>query len=513
MAKFPVNPGDSQSAITDAINYTLSGPGGLGQNFKGFSSETVGDAPPTNVLAYLTGNFRPPFTQTTPASTYVSLIAISTAQYLDPVTIKFTFAATQPTPPFALGNGLEVGGVTPAGPYDGVYRGAGVLECTTTYVIIRVTGDGTTPAPGTGGFINFNPFGGGAFVSTDANAKVTVNGATDRVFVSAQLNSILTYTATGPTQLTYTVMINRQVAVPNDDPTNPDFTFAYDKTIAVKNYNVTVDATATRVYSLSVTSGISHVPRTTYPRVYSVPTTAVTGSGTLLTLGIELRPNIAESSVGLSSGGPYFTPGPATTYRTGPWNFKNITAAVGSGTVCTVTLTNSAPAFVVGQSVTISGTSSPSFDGTYQLTAASPTQIQFASTVAGTATLTSATANAAFYNTVITILDPGNGYAVGDTVRVLGSDIGGADGTNDMILTIDQITTGTATLPPTTFANWYSPVEIETTFTAVIDTPPIGYYWYRVELEVDITPGIGADAVINQVEFGYRTLSAQVVKA
>lgn len=513
MAKFPVNPGDSPGAITDAINYTLSGPAGLGQNFKGFSSETVGATPPVNVLSYLTGNFRPPFTQTTPASTRVAPIAVGTAQYLDPVTIKFVFAVAQPTPPFALGNGLVVVGVTPSGPYDGVFRGAGVLECTTTYVIIRVSGDGTTPGAGTGGQISFNPFGAGDFVSTDANAKVTVNGGTDRVFVSAQLNSILTYTATAPTQLTYSVMINRRVAIPNADPANPDFLFAYDKTIAVKNYSVTVDATESSVRALAVTSGISPVPGETFPSVFSVPTYAVTGSGTNLGVTIELRPCIAQSSAGLSSGGPYFTPGPATTYRDAPWNFKNITAAVGSGTVCTVTLANSAPAFVVGQSVTISGTTAPSFDGTYQITAAGPAQIQFASVVTGTATVTGATANAAFFNTVITVAAAGNGYVTGDTVRVLGSDIGGAAGTNDMILTITAVTAGTATLPPTTFANWYSPVEIETTFTAVIDTPPIGFYWYLVELEVDIDPAIGGTAEINQVEFGYRTLSAQVVKA
>jgi len=412
MAKFPVNPGDSDSAVTDAINTLLSGPSGLGQNFQGFSSGTVNDAPPINVNAFLTGNYRPPFTQTTTASTYVAPIALATAVYLDSRTIEFTFAAPEATPPFALGNGLTTVGITPS-TYDYNYSGSGVVECTTTSVTIRITGDGTTPAPGTGGTIAFNPFGGGAFVSTDANAKVTVNGGTDRVFISAQLNSVLTYRASQPSGLTYSVMINRRRGSTNDDPTNPDFVFEYDDTVAVKNYNVyTLEATETGLIVNGQTfTGTKAL--TTYPYTYTVIPTTLTGSG--------------------------------------------------MNGILNVTLTASASA---------------AYD---------------------------------YSNTDITVTGGGGyGYAIGDTLVILGSQLGGVDVVNDMNLTVTQVTTGTATLPPATFANWYSPVEIETTFTAVIDQPAIGYYWYIVELEVD---SLGGDAVITQVEFGYRTLSAQVVKA
>lgn len=240
MAKFPISPDDSASAIADALNYVLSGPGGLGQNFKGFSSIVNQDLdPPVNETAYLTGNFRPPFTQPTPAATYVPRIALSTSEYLDPRTIKFTFAATQSAPPFALGNGPYTIGITPS-TYDDTYTGAGVVECTVDSVTVRITGDGTTPAAGTGGEIGFDAFGGQAFVSTDCNAKVVVNGATDRVFISAQLNNIFTYECTETSTLTYTVMINRRVAVPNNDPTNPEFIFAYDATISTRNYYMQV---------------------------------------------------------------------------------------------------------------------------------------------------------------------------------------------------------------------------------------------------------------------------------
>ena len=412
MAKFPVNPGDSDSAITDAINSLLSGPSGLGQNFKGFSNPVVGNGPPMNVSAYLTGNYRPPFTQQAPAATYVTPIALATSEYLDPRTIKFTYAAAQATAPFALGNGPEVVGTSIPAVYDGVYGGTGVVKSTTTYCVVRITGDGTTPASATGGTIAYNPFVSGSFVSTDANAKVTVNGGTDRVFVSAQLNSRLTYQATVPSNIIYSVMINRYYGKSNSDPTNPDFVFIPDTTIAVKNYYITVDNTQTGLItngqSFSGTKAVS-----TYPYTYSVIPNTVTGSGT----------------VGL----------------------LNITLSAGA------------------------------------LAAYNST------------------------NTDITVVGAGgHGYAVGDTLLVPGSKLGGVDGVNDMSLTVTMVTTGTATLPPTTFANWYGPVEIETTFTAVIDTPPLNYYWYITELEVDQLDG---DAVIDQVEFGYRTLSAQVVKA
>ena len=54
MAKFPVELDDDEGQA-DAINYLLSGPSGLGQNFAGFSENGVN-------WYWLTGNYRPPFT-------------------------------------------------------------------------------------------------------------------------------------------------------------------------------------------------------------------------------------------------------------------------------------------------------------------------------------------------------------------------------------------------------------------------------------------------------------------
>ena len=253
MAKFPVEPTD-KDGIIDAVNNLLSGPSGLGQNFAGFTNPPIQyydnasqekyDLPldiPTNTPAYLTGNFRTPFTNDSSATkTYVAPIALAFSEYIDSRTAKYTFAETQATPPFAIGNPVIVEGVSSN--YNGRQSPTGVVECTTDYVITRFNGDGLTyPAAG-GGVIYYDAFFNGALVSTDCQAKVTVNGATDRVFISGQLNNLLTYTATTASEFEYTVTITRRTAFNNNDPINPDFVFGDSATVAVKNYFFKVPA-------------------------------------------------------------------------------------------------------------------------------------------------------------------------------------------------------------------------------------------------------------------------------
>lgn len=245
MAKFPVELGDEEGII-EAINYTLSGPAGLGQNFQGTSSNVVqgtNTAAPFNQTAFLTGNFRTPFVSAAPAATYVNSINLASAEFIDSRTIQFNFAETQAEPPFALGNNIQVDGVVSATyDYNGKYTGTGVVVCTTEYVVVRIVGDNRTYANGYGGQAEYNAFGGFAFVSTDMGAKVTVNSATDRVFISAQLNNVLSYTSTETSSVTYTVMINRRKAFPTNDPTNPDYVFGDTETITAKNYYMQTEA-------------------------------------------------------------------------------------------------------------------------------------------------------------------------------------------------------------------------------------------------------------------------------
>lgn len=227
MSQFPIEPGDQQG-IVDGLNYVLSGPGGLGQNFQGFSAYETG---------YLTGNFRRPYGSTTPVPLYVAPIACSSAVKIDNRTFQYNFSSAQPAPPFQPGNNIQGSGWA-----DGFYNGSsgaiGVVQCTTTFVIIRTAQ--SYPSQGDdfgGGFVGWDV--NGILSSTDCNARVTVTGATDRVFISAQLCDIISYTSTTGGDLTYTVEVNRYVGFPNNDPVNPDFLFDFDTTVSRKVYNLT----------------------------------------------------------------------------------------------------------------------------------------------------------------------------------------------------------------------------------------------------------------------------------
>jgi hypothetical protein len=226
MASYPVEAGDT-SGVVEAVNNLLSGPSGLGQDFSGFSSYIPG---------WLTGNFRTPYSESTLANLYVAPITLGTSELLDPFTWKLNFASTQASVPFVPGNGIYVAGVSnPI--YDGFYTPIGVVECTTNYVIARTQG-AYAAAPATGGFVLYSATNTG-LNSTDCNSKITVTGGTDRVFISAQLNNKISYDFGNPSDLTYTVAINRYFGEPNSDPINPGFVFNFDKTVSQRVYTYT----------------------------------------------------------------------------------------------------------------------------------------------------------------------------------------------------------------------------------------------------------------------------------
>ena len=231
MAQFPVN---DDNSLQDAVNYLLSGPSGLGQNFSGFSAYTT---------AYLTGNYRPPFTYPSIANMYVAPIALSTSEQLDARTYKYTFASTQSSIPFKPGMGPNVSGVS-VDWYNGSYTAPGVAECTTDYVIIIGATDHLPLEPtGYSGSITYYSTVNGTdptdyyYCSTDCNAKVLVNGASDRVFVAAQLDNVIRFVNTIQANFDYTVFINRYVGVITTDPTNPDYRFNFDMTVSQKTYH------------------------------------------------------------------------------------------------------------------------------------------------------------------------------------------------------------------------------------------------------------------------------------
>lgn len=249
MAKFPVEISDPEG-IVDAVNNLLSGPSGLGQNFAGFSSYEP---------AFLTGNFRTPFTWPTLRNLYVAPITLATAEFVDSRTIKFTFASAQPSAPFEQGNPITISGSSVSW-YDGSYTTIGVVSCTTTECFVRLSRDTTAEPNGTGGTIELTVMD--TANSTDCNARVTVTGGTDRVFISGQLDQKVHYEVLSGTQdLTVFIEVNRYAGFLNDDPVNPDYLFDFDGTVARKEY----------VYTGLTGTGYTDLIETVYSTLLDTP--------------------------------------------------------------------------------------------------------------------------------------------------------------------------------------------------------------------------------------------------
>jgi len=351
-------PISNQQDVIDGLNYVLSGPGGLGQNFSGVSITDTG---------YLTGNYRLPFSSTVNYQLTVDPIALSTSEMLDERTWKFTFATPEASVPFGLGNPVYVEGVTDPY-YDGSYTTIGVIECTLTYVVVRTSDSYAIVADSTGGTVKKSiiTYDTDQWYSTDCNARVTVTSSAQRVFISAQINNAYTFKklTTGP--YSYTVAINRYKAVSNNDPTNPDFVFPFDKTIAYQTYNNNIDATADQAASFTITSGTS--VSDPLQRTYFIPnatTTSGTGSGVNLNITIAANTAAAYSTANTivevvgSDGGQEYSVGdvitiPGATFGgTSPTNDLVLTVAstssfftdVGQETIFTTVIDDPLPGY------------------------------------------------------------------------------------------------------------------------------------------------------------------------
>ena len=332
MSTFPLtyNKQDN-NAVIDAVNYVLSGPSGLGQNFSGFSDYNT---------VYLTGNYRSPFTTfstsvnslggsgtsqltvdstaginlndyvtgpsigtnaqvssidavnniiglsvantasvsglitfspVTGANLYVAPITLGSVVWLSAYVVKAFFAAAQPSAPFALGNPVTIAGNSVAN-YNKTYIGAGVIECTTTYVVMRTINSMPNPGTGTGGTVSFSntlqPPAGSAlppaniqnqinnWTQTDCIGYATVTGGTDRVFISAQLDQVISYVATAASDLRITVAINRYLAKNINTVNNPQLRYTFDDTIAQRTYlrsGLTGSGTLTNIETIFAT--------------------------------------------------------------------------------------------------------------------------------------------------------------------------------------------------------------------------------------------------------------------
>ena len=350
MSQFPVEFSSKDSeGLVEAVNYALSGPAGLGQNFSGYSDSYAG---------WLRGNIRTPSVQagyTTPAhgasgsttiivsnpgsvrqndanvpsrivigqyvygtnigagarvagsydavntpwsipltvsntgavqgavsfynglpsALYVAPIAISTITWVDARTVKVTFTSAQTPAPFELGSLPTVSGSTY---YNGTYTGPGVVECTTTYVVLQSSADITNLGSSTGGTIKLSntiqPPTVGVdpgfpatvyFNSTDTQGTATVNGNLDRVFIGAQIANTISYTASATSVIEYSVAVNRYIGIPALLVQNTDIQYFYDATIALQTYQYSVSAgSATLPMEQTIFTNIIDQPRSAY---------------------------------------------------------------------------------------------------------------------------------------------------------------------------------------------------------------------------------------------------------
>ena len=179
VAKYPVEVSDEEGQV-DAINYLLSGPAGLGQNFAGFSSF---------LEAYLRPTFRQPFvTPLTKApipvySSYPLSNAVACDSTGTPVApnaltryVQFTFTTPFTQAPYQFGDTVTVSNLVDGGLPSGVNNAfslAGTRVATVTtdsYQMYPATVTGT----GLGAYVGVDllPDPGGAY--TTVNTEVSV---------------------------------------------------------------------------------------------------------------------------------------------------------------------------------------------------------------------------------------------------------------------------------------------------------------------------------------------------
>jgi hypothetical protein len=372
---YPVN---DQTSVYDAVNYLLSGPGGLGQNFQGFSAYKP---------AYLTGSFRQPWeiwttATTTPPLLYVPPISINNIVSLNVVdgktaNIEWTFTTPQVTPPFTQGQTVYARGIDPSY-YNSYYY---VLTCNTTTFITQDLK--AYPYPSypyvSGGEVYVDQ--SNAVISNDANARVSVAGPTDIVFISSQLGLDFDYTCSTTSSFEISVQIERDIGgVDTENPGAIDYLFSFDKIVSEQVYPFTISTSTTATISDTIGQAI-------FTTILDQPS-----------FGYYWYLAVAE----------FRTQG-LTTVPGALW-FSGLDITSGVTSASTSSVFNNVPV----NTITGSGIGAVS-----------------------TATLYGA-ANAPYSldNTSLTFPVKGSGYQVGDQVSLLGTDLGGTSPTNDLILTV-----------------------------------------------------------------------------
>ena len=243
MSQYPVEDGNG---VLEAVNYLLSGPSGLGQNFAGFSAYQP---------AYLTGTFRSPYTiattaTTNPPSWYVPPVSVATVTPINVIGgktqyLEWAFTTPQAEPPFSVGSSPFASGFDPSF-FDGTV--GTVITCTTTSMITGYRQTYEVPAVITPGTVEFD--NSDTQTSTDANARVTVTGPTEQVFISSQLALTSGYTCTTTSTFQVAVQINRYEGfVDRSQQGAVDYLFDLDATVSEQVTTYTVEPGSGSVFT------------------------------------------------------------------------------------------------------------------------------------------------------------------------------------------------------------------------------------------------------------------------
>jgi hypothetical protein len=153
--------------------------------------------------------------------------------------IVLTFTTPLATAPFQYGDYVDLAGVIAAGGDPNFYNGAYIVfSCTTNDVTLFTSGTYTWPAYTSGGSVGRNYMNYPN--STDCNARVTVTGPTDQVFVSAQLDLSYEYECFNNISYDVVVRISRGKGFPDSTPGSNDYLFADFVTISEKTFTKTV---------------------------------------------------------------------------------------------------------------------------------------------------------------------------------------------------------------------------------------------------------------------------------
>lgn len=312
MPQYPI---EDTAGLYEGINYVLSGPAGLGQNFQGFSAYEK---------AYLRPTFRAPFTVAGDSTLQNQLVLTVPCSNADPYpsdptpTIEVTFTSAFTDPPFQQGDRLTLSGWTPSY-FDDRYT---VLSCSNASVILNYNGTSYSWGNSTvGGNITRDRMNTG--LSADNNARVTIYGPTDKAFISCQNNFNVEYSVTGNSGASLQVVstVERWVGSPVNSSQQEgatDYLFSFQDTVSKEIFtidNITANGNA-NVNSLFTTvidqpnygyywyfnnlyfnnvGGITDFyylrgvqPRAANTGTYSCSFTTVTGTGSGATVDITL---------------------------------------------------------------------------------------------------------------------------------------------------------------------------------------------------------------------------------